>query len=490
MSEQTTNSSKVIKGMSSQTLVTIVLGVVDVVSFSIMSRLLTQEDFGYYAAITAITMVFASFSETGIGSALIQRKEIDQRFINNAFTLSLIFGLFLSLLLFCVAGPISVMVLDSTLKTPLRLMSITLLCHCLISVNISLMQRELKFLRVGLIHLISLVVTTIVAIVLAVKGFGYYAILAKAILSSLLTLVLSYALLKMRFGFNLDKKTFKSIFGFSGWLMASVFFRNFAQQADRLLMGKLLSVSSLGAYNRPKEFINQVANKVGGIFDSALFPVLSSVQDQEKSIINAYEKSLYYMCLFGSFLSLLMFFNSNLIIRIFFGTEWLTVSTTFRILSIVILFWFLSRLADCFLRSLALTKKQFFFRIIETLINLVGVVVGSLYDINGIAIALLIGSLLILAMKNIFISRKIKYPIAATIKCVFSSCRFCIVFVPIMMVLDFIMPHTVIGDVANVIVFCVLSLILFMGFPGFIGDKYKSEIYTYVVSVVKKQIRK
>ena len=59
------NTNKALKGMSSQTFVTILLGLVDVVSFSIMSRLLTQQDFGYYAALSAILMIFNSFAETG-----------------------------------------------------------------------------------------------------------------------------------------------------------------------------------------------------------------------------------------------------------------------------------------------------------------------------------------------------------------------------------------------------------------------------------------
>ena len=71
--KDSTNSQKVLKGISSQTFVTILLGGVELISFSIMSRLLTKEDFGYYAAITAITTVFASFSETGIGSAIVQQ---------------------------------------------------------------------------------------------------------------------------------------------------------------------------------------------------------------------------------------------------------------------------------------------------------------------------------------------------------------------------------------------------------------------------------
>ena len=197
MLDQSSNKSKVIKGISSQTLVTIVLGVVEIVSFSIMSRLLTQEDFGYYAAITAITIVFATFSETGIGAAIVQQKELSKRYVDNAFTISLLFGSVISLLLLVLAGPLANMVADSSMRLPLMLMSGTLLLNCLTSVNNSLMHRKLQFLRMGLINLISLVVTTCVAVWLAFKGFGYYAIIVKAVLGSVITFCLSlfYSLL-------------------------------------------------------------------------------------------------------------------------------------------------------------------------------------------------------------------------------------------------------------------------------------------------------
>lgn len=72
-----------------------------------------------------------------------------------------------------------------------------------------------------------------------------------------------------------------SIVNFGGWLTLSVVFRNFANQADKLLMSKFLSVASLGAYNRPKEFIDTISTKLNGIFDTALFPILSGIQDQK-----------------------------------------------------------------------------------------------------------------------------------------------------------------------------------------------------------------
>ena len=127
-SSKESNTSKALKGMSSQTLVTIMIAVVELVSFSIMSRLLTKEDFGYYAAVTAILAVFKSLSETGIGSAIIQRKNPDARYINNSFTISLFFGLFLMAFLCALARPIAVMVVDETLTIPLLIMSVTLLC--------------------------------------------------------------------------------------------------------------------------------------------------------------------------------------------------------------------------------------------------------------------------------------------------------------------------------------------------------------------------
>ena len=393
--------------MSSQTIVTIVLGVVEIVSFSIMSRLLTQEDFGYYAAITAITAVFASFSETGIGSAIVQQKELTKRYVNNAFTISLLFGGFISLLLFVLAGPLARSVADETMKTPLMLISVTLLLNCLASVNISIIQRKLQFLRIGVIKLIALVVTTIVAIYLAYKGYGYYAILTKAVLSSILTFLLSLFLCKTRFGLALDRRTFKKIFSFSGWLMASVLFRNLAHRVDRLLMPRLLSVSALGAYNRPQEFIGQVSDKISGIFDVALFPVLSGIQDNPIALNSSFRRSMYVMNMFAMLVSLAFMFNSDLLIRIFFGEQWLHLRPVMFVISFSILMNFDGRLADCYLRSLALTKQQFFFRVFETVLNIVGILVGYRWDILGVAIVMIVTNTIAKIVKIFYIGNKV-----------------------------------------------------------------------------------
>lgn len=484
----TSNSQKVLKGISSQTIVTLVLGVVEIGSFSIMSRLLTKEDFGYYAAVTAIAAIFSALSETGIGSAIVQRKDLTKKYIDNAFTLSLVIGLILMFALILCSGPMARAVVDEKLQIPLMLISVTLLMHCLSSVNLSLMQRKLQFFRMGLINLISLILTTVVAIVFALNGFGFYAILAKAVLASFLTLVISYFFAHTKFHLAFDKDTIKAIFSFSGWGMLGVLFRNFAQQADKLLMSQLLSVSALGSYNRPKEFISQISSKLNGIFDSALFPVLSTVQDNKQSLGNAYKKSLYYMNIFSMVLCCLFVFNAPLIVRIFFGEEWLNLVPIFQILSIALIFNIDARLADCYLRSLALMKQQFFFRVFETVFKVVGLIIGAQYGLIGVAWSVLITDFIMICIKMAYIAGKIDVPCFVAVLTILKSWKIALFCGPVFVVAYYYIPDTWIGNVSYAGVFCLTILILFAFTPGLVGSMYKENVYPKIISKVKRII--
>ena len=489
MTEQS-NKQIVIKGISSQTLVTIVNGLVEIFSFSVMSRLLTKEDFGYYAVLVSVTTVFSSLSETGIGSAIIQKQNINNKYVNNAFTLSFIVGGILTLALCITAGPIATVVADSSVKIPLMLMSITLLCHCLTSVSNSLMQRDLKFITLGMIRLASLVITTIIAIILAIKDFGYYAILTKTILASILTLLLSLYFARTRYYFTYDFKVCRSIFGYSGWLMASAFFRNFAQQADRLLMSRLLSVATLGAYNRPKDFINQIASQFTTIFDVVLFPVLSNIQDKKESMQNAYISSFYYLNMFSMLLSLTFIFNTELLIRIFLGEQWLELATLFRILSVSVIFVVDGTIADCYFRSLALTKQQFYFRIIQFVLSLFGVLIGCFWNMTGIAISVVFVNFVMIIAKLIYLQGKVNISLYAISRTVLGSWRFTLYLFPLMVLLIYLTSNTLLGNVIVLFGWLIGVLIVFIVCPRMVGGLYYSQTYGILISYIKKFISK
>lgn len=485
---QESNTKKAIKGMSSQTLVTILLGMVNVISFSIMSRLLTKEDFGFYAAITAITTIFSSFSETGIGAALIQRKTLDKRYVDNAFTINLLFATFVTLLMVVLAGPLSRAIIDESVKTPLRLMSIPLLCNCLVSINYSMMRRQLQFLRVGLISLISNVIGLAVGVVLAIKGFGYYTIIYQSIVGAVVMLVLSFFLSNTRYGFALDKTNFKSIFSFSGWLMASVVFRNIAQQIDKLLMPRLISVQSLGAYNRPKEFIGQISTRLNGIFDTALFPILSGIQDEKNRLASAFRRSFYYMNIFAMFLTIAVVFNSELMIRIFFGSDWLDLRNLTIVVSCSLLFNIDGRLADCYLRSMGLTKQQFYFRIVETVVASAAVIIGYRWGVMGVALTVVISNAIIKLIKIAYISLKVNVPVKELFSLLFSSWKFSLFVLPPVLLAFLLTSHTVLGNIIVLVVFVLASVLTFLVFPKCVGKQYTEDAYQQIIAFIKNKI--
>lgn len=339
------------------------------------------------------------------------------------------------------------------------------------------MFRRLEFLKVGIVNFIALVVSSIVAIFLAVKGFGFQSIIAKVVLYSILATFLSYIFAKTKFKFQIDRTAISSIVNFGGWLTLSVILRNFVAQIDKLLIARFLNVASLGAYNRPKEFIDTISSKLNGIFDTALFPILSGIQDQNESVKNAYQSSLYYMNIFSILLALGFIFNADLIIRIFFGEEWLNVSTVFIILSISVVFNIDGRLCDCFFRSLALVKYQFYIRVFESIFTISCLFVGFHWDIVGVSVAVLVSNVTSIVVKLILISSKIGFSFGFILKKILSAWRFTLVLGPIMLISSCCLQKTIVGDTINLIIFGITTFFIFLIKPTIVGDLYKNGPY-------------
>lgn len=487
MSKQRSNSQKIFKGISSQTLVTISLGLVEVIAFSFMSRLLTKEDFGYFAAISAVYAVFSSISTAGIGASIVQCKDLTPKYINNAFTLSLMFGGGSALVLFLSSGFLAKAVIDERMTVPLMAMSITLLLHSVSSVNINQMIRRLEFLKIGAINLTTLIVSSSLCIFLAWKGFGYYSIVIKVVFQSFLSLALTTYFAKARYRIDFDKQMAKRIFGFSGWLMASAIFRDIAHQIDKLLMGRLLSVQALGAYNRPKDFMLNITSRLNGIFDSALFPVLSSIQDDLTKLGRAYKNSLFIMNAFSVALALAFIVNSELFIRIFLGEKWMSLKTITQILAIATLFNINGRLADCYLRSLGLTRIQFRFRIAETLSNILAVTIGSRWDVLGVAIGFVTANTIMKVFKILFIAHKVKIPLTDALLLMLSSWRYTLVILPICAIPYFLTPSNWLGNIITAVVFTLTCIVVFVRFPSLVGESYEKEIHGKMMGAIRKK---
>ena len=268
------------------------------------------------------------------------------------------------------------------------------------------------------------------------------------------------------------KEDVKLIVGFAGWLTLSVIIRNLAHQADKLLMTKFLSVASLGAYNRPKEFITNITTKLNSIFDTVLFPVLSNIQDEKEKMKKSFDLSLYYLNVFSLILSLGFIFNGELIIRIFFGEQWLSLVDLFRILSLFMLLYTDGRLCDCYFRSIGIVKYQFYLRIFELFITVSFLFVSFRWDIIGVAVAILMVQFIMVITKLFIISKHLQHPLIRVFKTIFASWKCSIAVLPVMLLLVHLLPHTLIGNLLLLIGYATTILVIFLMFPSIVGQQY------------------
>lgn len=471
------NTKKVFKGLSKQTLVSIGYTACDMLVFSLFSRLLTKEDFGYYAVICAVLIIVQSLSDAGIGSSVVQKQNPDAGYVNTAFTISFIVGLFSTLLLLCLSRPLALLLADASIASPLALVSVVALLYSLNSVANALLLKELSFLRLGTMKIIAYLISAAVGLLMAYLGYGVYSLVVYLIVNWFFFTLFIYLSSHYRPRFIICKAHVKSIVSFGGWLTLGIIVKNLAWQFDKLVLSRWLSVSALGAYYRPSGFIGTFSNQVNGIMDTTLFPILSNIQNERDKLIKAFEKSVQLTNNFSIVFVMAFFFNAELVIRVFFGADWLELVPILRIVSLYLVFNVSNRLLDCFLRSMALVRQFFNIRVASFLYTVLFLAIGVHWDIVGVAVAMLVVTFITNLIKLIYICHKLNYPFGKILKLIFISWRSSLVLLVEGVLFMLLIPKTLLACIVFFVIFLLTFLVLFLLFPSVVGHNYRDIVY-------------
>lgn len=486
MAEQS-KTDTFLKGVSITTVFTIATGILGIVYFAVMSRLLSKADFGYFAALTGVMTVISSIADAGLGAAIIQKKDADKSFISTAFTMSFLLGLSCFLIVFFGAPLLARLVADDYLTTPIRVMSVTLLFNSFTSVANAQLYRKLQFKRIGTISFVSNIFNTSLSVALAFRGFGLFAMIAYATFGPFLTMVLLYTTSAKVPKFGIQKDYVKGIFSFGGWLTLSVICNKIATYIDRLVLPKMTSVETLGAYTRPASFTSNLTGALTDIMDKVLFPMLSDIQDNRQAAINIFYRATELLNSFSAILGCILFFNAGLIIRIFFGTEWLELVPVMRVVSLTSVFFIDTQLVDCFFRSLNFVKTGFFIRLFALFWNLFCIYWGAKYGVMGIAASLAFANISVIILKMLVLNKKLGARKRIMFAKWISSWKVAILPIAIGSIYLLLIPQTsVLTDILFAIIFGGVILYEFLFRPSLVGDEYSKNIYPKISVKLKR----
>ena len=467
--------NQVYKGISSQTLVSIIMGVLEVSVFALMSRLLSQEDFGYYAIIIAVVSVFQCLTEAGLGSAVVQRTNAPREYISTALGLSTILGVIFTTLLLVLAKPLSMLMgYGEELTTSLRWMSITLVLCSVNSVAHAMFMRTLDFMKFGLCRMAAYIVSSTIGIAMAAMGYGVNAIIASAISNAVLTTIILFSVRGEFPHIKVHTCYIKEIVSYGGWLTGSIIVRKITTELDKFILARCIPVAQVGAYNRPSGFISSITTKITDIYEVVLFPILSSFKEDRSKINSSFVKSVSLISWFAAILSACFVLGAQIIIDIFFGPEWNWLITIFRVLSVSVIFLSFTSIGDCYFRSLGLVKNYFYMRSATCVITLLSVFVGAKYGILGVAVGMLISRLFDCSIKLAFLAHKLSINLVTILKSVLTPSWVELSLALICYIIAHNLPY---GTYIGVFVFALSSILLFVYAPKVFGEVVYENIY-------------
>lgn len=475
-------STQVFNGIAIQSVVTVILAIIELTYFSLMSRLLTPDVFGQLAIIMAVVAIMQSLSDAGLGSALIQSRETDSLYKSTAMSLSLILGVFFTLLLFCTSNLFSNLLVNSDILThAFQLISLTFLLQSSYNIYRSQLIKELRFKLCGVITIGASLLSCTCGVLLANYGFGVYSILISSILHQSILLIMFYVYKSEGVGFRIKRQYIKSIISYGGWLTGAVLVRSFTNQVDKMIIARWLPLSDLGALNRPSGFITKITGTINGIFDTVLFPILSTVQNDLKKAREVYIKLNNLILIFSSWLAVSFIVSTNVIIQIFFGEQWTYLKPIFIVISLSALFLGYSQIGDCFFRSLGIVKSYCLLRIAVFVVTIVGVYFGCQSGIFAVAIAVLFTRFFDALIKFFIIKKKLgmrpQEIFLPLLKAIYPSLFIFIIAIAMTFVSEYIS-----------IIIMVASL-LYMGWikPSLLGKDYQSYVYPHIVAKLSRK---
>lgn len=308
--------------------------VVSIIIGATLARLLTPEEFGIVAIISVFTSFFNLLSNFGISPAIVQHKSLSDDDISSIFSLTILLGLFFSLLFFFIAPLIADFYNNEILINLSRLMAIAIFFNAIQIVPNALNLKMLRFKQIGIITVITHLISGVIAIILAYFGFSYYALVINSILSGIFIFIAYYYLAPIKPSLFINISSVKKIARFSTFQFFFRFINYFAVNADNLLIGKFFSPALLGFYDKAYKLMLMPVQNLTFVITPVLHPVLSKYQDNPRIIYDAYYKIVKLLSIIGFPVSIYLFFNAAEIINLIYGNQWGESVPVFRLLAL------------------------------------------------------------------------------------------------------------------------------------------------------------
>lgn len=269
------------------------LGAGQLIVQKVLDPYLTKDEWGVFGVVVVVIGLGKIFTMSGVGPALVQRKDLERRHIETGFLLSMMMGLAAVIVLSGIA-PLLGRFFDSDQLVPImRVISFTFLIQAAGIVAEGLLQRSMRLKQLALAEITSFIVGYVgVGVTTAVAGAGVWSLVWANLAQASIKVVLILLAARHPMGAHFDRRAARELAGFaSGFTLAKV--GNYsASNGDNIVVGRILGTAPLGFYFRAYQLLAMPAMLFGQVLDRVLFPMMARLQDDTEALARTYRRGV------------------------------------------------------------------------------------------------------------------------------------------------------------------------------------------------------
>ncbi len=375
----------ILRGLAWKTVTRVTFELTKVAVAVTLARLLTPREYGLAGMVLVLVAFEPVLSGVALASALVQRKEVTEEDRSTVFWTNAATGLAFTLAGIALAGPAARFYGDPEVEPLFAAMSCCFFLGALGVTHGHLLVRTMSFRALELRAMAGVGVGAVLAIVVALEGFGPWALVAQQLGTIGTSTVLLWVFSDWRPRLIYSRKSIRELRGFGGQVSGTLLLFQLNQNTDNVLIGRYLGASALGSYALAYNIILVPFSRLAAPLHEVLYPVFSRLQDDRARLASVWLRVVRMVAAVAVPAMLGLVILAPDFVSVVFGPRWHDAAPVMRILAWVGLLFVIQGLNSVVLQALGRTRLLLVYSVISFVAGVGSFILGLRWGIVGVA---------------------------------------------------------------------------------------------------------
>jgi PST family polysaccharide transporter len=370
-------------------------GVLQIIATVVLARLLTPEDFGLVAIVTVLTSFAPNLIDFGLGDATAQRNKITRGQVSSLFWLSSGIGLAVAAIVSACSPLIAWMYREPRLGSVALFYAITFVLLGMSCQHLALLRRTMQFAVIAKIQVLSALAGLAIAIPIAMSGYGYWALVIRPIVSTTCMAAGAWLACRWRPGLPVFDSEVKSMVRFGTHVVGFSVMYSLTKATDRIALGLFYRPNEVGYYQNANTLYENSIPAALVQLHAVGSAALSKLQSNPAALEQKYEAALSALAFFVMPIAAILSVTAKDVTIMLFGEKWRAAGLLLSIIALRGIFQVIEVSQGWLHLSIGRPERWRNWGIVTAIVQVVAILGGLPFGAKGVAIAIVVTSLII-----------------------------------------------------------------------------------------------